>query len=268
MGTRRFDLFTVIGLSISLGAIFVAILLHGLPLYTYFDLAALLIAVISPFGAAFVSVPFDSIKNIPRVLSEVIFKSEEIDYAEIIETLVTFAEKARREGLLSLENDIQDIQDPFMRKAIQLIVDGTDPEMVKHIMITDVEQMELRHLLNKKFFDEWGYYAPALGMAGALVGLISTLMHIEDRAAVGHGVAIAFIATMYAVVLANAIVLPMATRLDIKNQKDILLKSIILEGILSMQAGDNPTLTREKLTAFLPPSKREEILQRKEELKR
>lgn len=263
MGERRFDLYIVIGLSISVVSMIIAVLLHGVPLYTYLDLAAFLISVVSPFGAAIVSVPFEYVKNLPNIF-RVLFSSEDTDYAELIETLVTFAEKSRREGLLSLENDVQDIKEPFMRKAIQLIVDGTDPEMVKHIMITEMEQMELRHLFNKKFFDEWGYYGPALGMAGALVGLIAALSHAEDRAAVTHGVAIAFIATLYAVFISNAIVLPMATRLDLKNQKDILIKTIMLEGVLSIQAGDNPTLTREKLTAFLQPKLREQILSKKE----
>ncbi|MGC8767570.1 MAG: motility protein A [Brevinematia bacterium] len=263
MGKRIFDIFIVVGVGISITSMFIAILLHGVPLSTYADLAAFLIAIISPFGAAFVSVPFEYVRNLPKIFN-ILFTTEQIDYAEIIETLVTFAEKARREGLLSLENDVQDIQDPFLRKAIQLIIDGTDPELVKHIMITDIEQMELRHLFNKKFFDEWGYYGPALGMAGALVGLIAALSHAEDRASVTHGVAIAFIATLYAVFMSNAIVLPMAARLDLKNQKDILVKTIMLEGVLSIQAGDNPTLTREKLTAFLPPKLREEILSKRE----
>ncbi len=263
MGERKFDIYIIIGLSISIVSMFIAILLHGVPLTTYADLAAFLIAVVSPFGAAIVSVPFEYVKNLPNIL-RILFSTEDIDYAELIETLVTFAEKSRREGLLSLENDIQDIKEPFLRKAIQLIVDGTDPEMVKRIMITEMEQMELRHLFNKKFFDEWGYYGPALGMAGALVGLIAALSHAEDRAAVTHGVAIAFIATLYAVFISNAIVLPMATRLDLKNQKDVLIKTIMLEGVLSIQAGDNPTLTREKLTAFLPPKLREQILSKKE----
>ncbi|MFN4245849.1 MAG: motility protein A [Brevinematia bacterium] len=263
MGDRKFDLYIVIGLSISIVSMFIAILLHGVPLTTYADLAAFLIAVVSPFGAAIVSVPFDYVKNLPKIF-RILFSTEDTDYTELIETLVTFAEKSRREGLLSLENDIQDIKEPFLKKAIQLIVDGTDPEMVKRIMITEIEQMELRHLFNKKFFDEWGYYGPALGMAGALVGLIAALSHAEDRASVTHGVAIAFIATLYAVFISNAIVLPMATRLDLKNQRDVLVKTIMLEGVLSIQAGDNPTLTREKLTAFLPPKLREEILSKKE----
>lgn len=263
MGERRFDIYIVIGLAISITSMFVAILLHGVPLTTYVDLAAFLISVVSPFGAAIVSVPFEYVRNLPNIF-RVLFSTEDTDYAELIETLVTFAEKSRREGLLSLENDVQDIKEPFLKKAIQLIVDGTDPEMVKHIMFTEMEQMELRHLFNKKFFDEWGYYGPALGMAGALVGLIAALSHAEDRASVTHGVAIAFIATLYAVFMSNAIVLPMATRLDLKNQKDILVKTIMLEGVLSIQAGDNPTLTREKLTAFLPPKLREQILSKKE----
>jgi len=265
MGKRKFDPFVIVGLSISITAMFVAILLHGMPLTTYVDIAAFLIAIVAPFGAAFVSVPFEYIKDLPNVF-KIIFSSEDVDYSELIETLVTTAEKARREGLLSLENDIQDIAEPFLRKAIQLIIDGTDPEIVKHIMINDMEQMELRHLLHKKFFDEWGYYGPALGMAGALVGLIAALSGAEDRAAVTHGVAIAFIATLYAVFMSNAIVLPMATRLDMKNQKDILIKTLMLEGVLSIQAGDNPTLTREKLISFLPPKVKEEIAAKKEEV--
>jgi chemotaxis protein MotA len=266
MGKRRFDPFVVIGLGISITAMFVAILLHGMPLTTYADLAAFLIAIVAPFGAAFVSVPFEYVRDLPQVL-RVLFTTDDVDYSELIETLVTTAEKARREGLLSLENEIQDIPDPFLRKAIQLIVDGTDPEVVKHIMINDMEQMEVRHLLHKKFFDEWGYYGPALGMAGALVGLIAALSGAEDRAAVTHGVAIAFIATLYAVFMSNAIVLPMATRLDMKNQKDILVKTLMLEGVLSIQAGDNPTLTREKLISFLPPKLKEEIIAKKEEVR-
>jgi chemotaxis protein MotA len=178
---------------------------------------------------------------------------------ELIVTLVSFSEKARREGLLALEDDLDELEDPFMRKGLQLVVDGTDPELVRNVMEREVDQMAERHDTNKKMFDEGAAYAPAFGMIGTLVGLVMMLLNLEDRSSVGPYLALAILTTLYGAFIANILYTPVGTRLDQMTSYEIVIKSIIVEGTLSIQSGDNPRIVKDKLISFLPPNEREAI---------
>lgn len=221
----------------------------------YFDLPSVFITFGGSIMSLFVSAPWKRL-GMMRTLFKLAFTEKTVDVSAIVETLVTFAEKARREGVLSLEDDVAEIPDPFLQKAIQLVVDGTDPEIVKNIMFTEIDQMENRHGQAKKMIDDWAYYAPSWGMIGTLIGLIAMLRNMSDTSSIGRNMATALITTLYGAILANHILLPISAKLELWNKYDVITKEIIIEGVLSIQAGDNPAILREKLNSFIAPTLR------------
>ena len=178
---------------------------------------------------------------------------------KIINSLVAYAEKARREGLLALEDEVSN-EDEFLKKGIQLVVDGTDPELVKNIMEIEIAFLENRHRSNQMFFETWGSVAPSFGMAGTLIGLIQMLRSMgEDLSALGPAMAVALVTTLYGVILAYLLFLPLAGKLKIRSAEEIILRQVMVEGILSIQAGENPRIVEEKLKSFLAPTQREGV---------
>lgn len=176
---------------------------------------------------------------------------------ELIAQLVSLAEKARREGLLSLEEESQSIQDAFLKKGLTLVIDGTDPEQVRSILEIDLISMEERHTHGMDILKAAGGFAPTLGIIGTVLGLISVLSELGgDTEELGHSIALAFIATLYGVGSANLFWLPIAENLKVKSKEEVHLKNMIMEGILSIQGGDNPRVVEEKLQGFLAPSAR------------
>jgi chemotaxis protein MotA len=193
------------------------------------------------------------------------FVTEQIDMIGLIQTLVSFAEKARREGLLALEEDASQLDDEFMRKSIQLVVDGTDPELVKSILDTEIGLLEERHSANKSYFDSIAELGPAFGMLGTLIGLIQMLGNLNDPSALGPGMAVALVTTFYGSILANMISIPLSKKLAQNSGREILCRELMVEGILSIQAGENPRIVEEKLKVFLPPKTRKQLDEGKEE---
>jgi chemotaxis protein MotA len=175
---------------------------------------------------------------------------------DIIPTLVSFAEKARREGLLALEDNIEELEDEFLKKGIQLVVDGTDPELVKAIMNTELNALVSRHENGVSIFKTLGSQWPAWGMIGTLMGLVIMLKNLEDPKSIGQGMATALITTFYGAVLANGVALPIAARLEEYSKVEYATREIMVEGMLSIQSGDNPRIVEEKLLAFLSPTER------------
>jgi len=224
-------------------------------LLIYMDLMSFFTTCIGSFAALLIATPFDRVVLLPT-LFKITMKKYHFDPGSTIETLVSFAERARKDGVLSLEDQIENISDIFFKKSIQLVVDGTDPEVVKNIMGTEIDQMEIRHAQNRKIFEDWAYFAPAFGMIGTLQGLIAMLPNLSDKASIGKNMAVALITTLYGVVMANFILLPLASRLDHYSKMDVILREIIIEGVLSIQAGDNPSIIREKLYSYIPPQLR------------
>lgn len=180
------------------------------------------------------------------------FKQPKLDYTDAIKTLVSFSEKARREGLLSLEGDISELTDDFMQKGIQLIVDGTDPDLLKNMMEIEIDLLDADLVINGKVLESAGAYAPAFGMLGTVVGLIAMLQALNNPDALGPAMAVALITTFYGAIFSNAIFLPMGEKLGMRKDIYVMHKRMILEGVLSIQAGDNPRLLEEKLKTFLP----------------
>ena len=175
---------------------------------------------------------------------------------KLIADLVGYAEIARRDGILSLENATKDAEDGFIVKGIQMAVDGTDPELIEQIMNNELEAIAERHDRGKGVFDAMGRYAPAYGMIGTLVGLVVMLMNMDDPAAIGPGMALALLTTLYGSMFANMFALPIADKLGARNDEELLFKTIIIKGVMSIQSGDNPRIVEQKLKTFLPPGLR------------
>ncbi len=184
------------------------------------------------------------------------FKVPSIDAGGIITKIIELSNVARKEGLLSLEESAADLDDAFLQKGIMLIVDGTDPDLVRGIMETELVSIDDRHKTNITFWENVASMGPAWGMIGTLVGLIMMLYHMEDASTIGPAMAVALITTMYGSLLANWVCTPFATKLKAINDGEMQVKEIIIEGLLSIQAGENPRVIEEKLKSFLAPADR------------
>lgn len=250
------DIASVIGLVAGL-----AVMVYGMILSTkgnlrpYWDIASVFITIGGSMFATMMSFPMSQFKNVMQ-MTKLAFREPQHDANAVIRLLVGFAERARREGLLALEAEANQLQDPFLQKGIQLVVDGTDPELVRGIMEIEMSFIEERHKQGQAFFFTWGSMAPAFGMIGTLIGLCAMLLNLSDASALGPGMSAALITTFYGSVLANMIMNPIATKLGVRSSEEIMLKEVMVEGILSIQAGENPRIVEEKLKAFLAPKQR------------
>ena len=185
-----------------------------------------------------------------------IFKAPSLNAAEMIQKIIDLSNVARKEGLLSLEEAAGDMDEPFLKKGILLIVDGTDPDLVRGIMETELVSIENRHKVRIGFWDTLGGLGPAWGMIGTLVGLVDMLYHMEDASTLGPAMAVALITTLYGSLLANWICGPVSNKLKADNAAEMMLKEVMIEGLLSIQAGENPRVIEEKLKSFLAPKDR------------
>lgn len=175
---------------------------------------------------------------------------------ELIEKIVGFAETARREGILALEQAVEEADDAFLSSGIRLAVDGTEPDLIMDILETELRYVEERHNAGGEIISRMATTAPAFGMIGTLVGLVIMLKNMDDPAAIGPGMAIALLTTLYGSILANVLLDPVAAKLKTYSKKEILSKQMIIEGIMAIQQGDNPRIVEAKLSVFLPPSMR------------
>lgn len=186
-----------------------------------------------------------------------IFKTPNLDASGMIKKIIDLSNVARKEGLLSLEEAASDMEEPFLKKGILLIVDGTDPDLVRAIMETELISIEGRHKARIGFWDKLGAMGPAWGMIGTLVGLVNMLYHMDNMATLGPAMAVALITTLYGSLLANMICIPVSNKLSADNSAEMMLKEVMIEGLLSIQAGENPRVIEEKLKSFLAPKDRE-----------
>lgn len=187
---------------------------------------------------------------------KLVFKVPSIETPQIINKIIELSNVARKEGLLSLEEAAADLDDPFLKKGILLIVDGTDPELMRGILETELSSVEGRHKAKISFWQDVASMGPAWGMIGTLIGLINMLQNMSDASSVGPNMAIALITTLYGSMLANWIATPVATKLKSNNDAESMVKEIMIEGLLSIQAGENPRVIEEKLKSFLAPKDR------------
>ena len=245
------DIGTIVGLVAGFGLIALAIVTQDEPLNTFKDTGSLLIVLGGSAASLLISFPLYRVLKVTKVLKKVLF-AQRADPEKLIKDLVSYAEVARRDGILSLENMTDQIEDAFIVRGIQMAVDGTDPEMIEQIMISELDALTERHKVGKKIFDTLAKYAPAFGMIGTLIGLIIMLQHMEDPSKIGGGMAVALLTTLYGAVAANLVFGPIADKLGTRSQEEMLMKEIIIRGVMAIQSGDNPRIVEQKLRTFLP----------------
>ncbi len=244
------DIATVIGLITGVALLLWAIISKS-PLSAFADAASAAIVVGGAASAALISFPIQNLFAVAKVVKNCFFARSR-DAKELISEMVRYAEVARRDGILALENVTADIKDPFLVSGIQMAVDGTDPSLIETIMVNDLDAVEARHAEGKALFENIGKYAPAFGMIGTLIGLVVMLQNMSDPASIGPAMAVALITTFYGALLANLVALPMADKLALRSRQEVLLKTIIVKGVMAIQSGDNPRIVEQKLKTFLP----------------
>ncbi len=251
------DIGTVVGLIVGVAAILIGIMIGGGNLVALVDVASIFVVFGGTTGAILMSFPLAFALKIHTVVLKAFFGVQP-DVLDTIRDLVKYAEVARREGILSLENLIEEMKDPFIVRGIKMAVDGTDPELIRTIMETELEALMDRHTMGKKALDNVGKYAPAFGMIGTLMGLIFMLQNMDDPAAIGPGMAVALITTMYGALIANVFAGPVGDKLAARDAEEITVKTVIIAGVMAIQSGDNPRVVESKLLTFLPPARRAE----------
>lgn len=249
------DLAAVGGMIAGVVLILGSIVLAGNDLGLYLHLASFIIVVFGSFIACVVASPMSRITNLGSVF-KVFLNIQPFNKEELISQLVAFSESARKEGLLSLDDALNDVEDDFLRGGMRLVVDGTDPDVIKSVLYSDLDKIEGRHQKGIDFFALWATVAPAFGMIGTLVGLVGMMANLEDTSSIGPNMATALITTLYGSLFANLFFIPIEKKLTDKHGEEMLVKEIMVEGILSIQAGDNPRILEQKLYTFLAPSER------------
>ena len=248
------DITTIAGLAI--GWAFVIYGIKFKNLFMFWNFESVLITAGGTISAIIISYNIKSLKNLVAVIKKAFLEDKLMEARKLIDIMVSFAVKARSDGLLALEDDLEELEDDFLKKGIQMVVDGIEPETVSKILRTEMDHLEDRHDKNKSALDNAASFAPAFGMIGTLIGLIIMLRNLEDISTIGSGMAVALITTLYGSIMANLIFTPLALKLEEKHRDELVIKEMMLEGILSIQAGDNPRMIEENLRSFLAPSDR------------
>lgn len=255
------DLGSVLGAVFSVGFMIASLIVTvGGPanisqLNVYIDLPSVMITFGGSIGSLLWAIPFNRILTAFKAVSKV-FIPPRIDPKEAINNIITLSNLARRESLLALEEPVKNMDDPFLQKGIMLVVDGADPELVRNVLDTEMAYIETRHSDIRGVWDYWGAAGPAWGMLGTLIGLINMLSNLNDANALGTQMAVAIVTTFYGSIIANVFASPISNKMKIFSNDELLIKEVLVEGILSIQAGDNPRIIEEKLKAFLSPALR------------
>lgn len=248
------DLATIVGFLGVFGFVVFGILVGG-ELSYFIDPPSVLITVGGTIMATVMNFPLSALKELPKVTVKA-FRSNQQDPASLIQALVGFAVRARREGLLALESETAAASDPFLKKGLGLVVDAVDPEMVRSILETDLAALEERHKVGISMYETMATFGPAFGLIGTLIGLVIMLQNLSDPSTIGPAMAVALLTTFYGSVIASMICTPIAGKLKVRSQEEVLVKELMIEGILAIQAGEGPSVITEKLNSFLSPKQR------------
>ncbi len=259
------DPLTIIGIVIALGTTFAAMSMGGIdPVSIFFaDPGSIILVAGGAIGATLASHTMDDAKGFAKWLMKGLMPAKPADPAETITQLLGFAETARKEGLLALESAAKQIEDPFLRKGIEMSVDGTDPEVVREVLETELAATKARHKAGAGFFVTAAGFAPAFGVAGTVIGLIDMLNNLNDPSALGPALAVAFATTLWGVFLANYVFNPIANTLKRTSELEMAYKELILEGIIAIQAGASPRAVSDRLIAYLAPPEQEAMKDKK-----
>ena len=251
------DLATILGMVVSFGLIFGALLVGGDPL-TFVDGPSVLIVFGGTIGATLTHYPLGTIIKVGAVVRKTLVAATPSS-AMIIDQFMDYANRARREGILSLESIVNGLDDPYLKKGLQLTVDGLEPDAIQSIMETEIDNTEGRHGVGIDMLSALAAYAPALGMIGTVIGLVQMLKTMDDPSSIGPAMAVALITTFYGAVLANLVFLPMVGKLKHRSKEEILIMEMQMEGVLGISRGENPRILMEKLNSFQPPKDRKEV---------
>ncbi|GAA0078716.1 motility protein A [Clostridium sp. CTA-5] len=255
---KKTDIMTAVGLIVGLGLMIYGMASGGTGasnLKLFWDLSSVAITFGGSIAAVLIVYPLDEIKKAGALFVQS-FKEPNISPMETISEFAELSKKARREGLLSLEDTIAQLEDEFLKKGLQMVVDGIEPESIKEILELDISEMESRHKGGAGIFSAWGAFAPGFGMLGTLIGLIQMLANLTDSSTIAAGMGKALITTFYGSLIANIFASPIAQNLLNKSQKEVAMKEMMLEGILSIQSGVNPRIVEDKLISYLSPQER------------
>jgi chemotaxis protein MotA len=249
---------TIIGVSGSMLMLVFSILVGGSTVMTFIDIPSIILVVVCPYLMLFT---FSSMRDVLGIFSifNIAYRVPHFNEHGIITKLMAMSEKARREGLLALEEELEDLDDEFIKKGMRLVVDGTDAEIIRNLMENELNQMQERHVSKIAIVSMWGTIAPAVGMLGTVMGLIGMLRNLEDKSALGPNMALALITTFYGAIIANYIMIPISGKLKAYDAMETKVKEMQIEGVLSIQAGDNPRILGTKLLSYLTPQDRKAV---------
>jgi chemotaxis protein MotA len=247
---------TAIGIVVAAMAILMSAMMDGTSPAAFMNPAALLLILGGTTGVTLASVGMENLKRIPK-LYKIAMSPVPQDIKGRVELLVSLAEQARREGLLALDAKVGEIDDEFTRKGLQLVVDGSDPDLVRDVLDAEIEGMATRHAIGAGVFEKAGGFAPTIGIIGTVMGLVHVLENLAAPSTLGPSISSAFLATLLGVASANVIYLPVCYRLKALSAEEVELRTLTIEGILAVQAGDNPRVVREKLISFVAPAERD-----------
>ena len=249
------DIATILGVISAFGLMCIAISMGG-GIQLFINIPALMIVVGGTLGATMINYPVKDVLGVFKVVKKALF-AKKISVTELIKRFVTFAKKSRKEGILTLEDDIKDENDEFLRKGVQLAIDGLEPQEIGEILETEIDFVRSRHQLGAEIFTTMGTFSPALGMIGTLIGLVQMLQTMDDASKIGPAMAVALLTTFYGSIMANIVCLPIAGKLRTRSKEEVLTKEMAIQGIASLSNGDNPRILEQKLQAFIPPNQRE-----------
>ncbi|MDY6906580.1 MAG: MotA/TolQ/ExbB proton channel family protein [Thermodesulfobacteriota bacterium] len=249
------DIATLVGIVSAFGLVILAIMTGG-GLALFISPASLMIVVGGTLGATMINYPLREVLGSMAVAKNVFFAKLQSS-KEMSKLFMDFAGKARKEGLLALENDVNNVEDAFVKKGLQLSVDGLEPDAIQDILETEIEFLQERHRLGSEIFATMGAFAPALGMIGTLIGLVQMLQSMDDPSSIGPSMAVALLTTFYGSVIANMICIPISGKLKTRSKEETLVKELVITGVLGLAKGDNPRILEQKMLAYMPPRERE-----------
>ena len=251
------DIATVLGVISAFGLVIIAIFMGG-GIQLFINIPSLMIVVGGTLGATMINYPLKDVFGVLNVVKKALF-TRNIPVDELIKRFIKFANKSRKEGILSLEGEIKNLTDEFLKKGIQLSIDGLEPQEISNVLETEVDFIRTRHQMGAEIFTTMGAFAPALGMIGTLIGLVQMLQTMEDPSSIGPAMAVALLTTFYGSIMANIVCLPIAGKLRTRSKEAVLAKEMSIQGIISISNGDNPRILEQKLLAFIPPNQRESL---------
>lgn len=247
------DIGTLVGIILGIVLVIGSIVMGGGG--GFVNLPAMMITVGGAFAATLMNFPLPKVIGTMRIVRKA-FANQDADHIALFKQLSDFSVRARRDGILGLESDVEELQNPFMKKGLQMAVDGNSAEIIEAVMEQDIDSMLDRHEIGHSIFQGLGNYAPAFGMIGTLIGLIQMLRNLEDPSSIGLGMSVALLTTLYGALVANLIALPIAGKLEQRTKEEEAIRRMVLQGILSIQQGDSPRVAQEKLYSYMSPALR------------